>query len=54
MKDDAKILYNAVYAALDYAEPSDISVEKFTGQILHKLIENDGRKNEETDRKSVV
>ena len=49
MKDDAKILYNAVYAALDYAEPSDISVEKFTGQILHKLIENDGRKNEETE-----
>ena len=49
MKDDAKILYNAVYAALDYAEPSDISVEKFTGQILHKLIENDGRKNEKTE-----
>ena len=49
VKDDAKILYNAVYAALDYAEPSDISVEKFTGQILHKLIENDGKKNEETE-----
>lgn len=49
LRDDAKLIYNAVYSALDDAEPSDISVEKFTGQFFHRLIENDGRKNEETE-----
>lgn len=49
IKDDAKLIYNAVYSALDDTDPSDISVEKFTGQFLRRLIEDDGRKNEETE-----
>lgn len=49
VRDDAKLIYNAVYAALDDTEPNGISVEKFTGRFLHRLIENDGRKNEETE-----
>lgn len=49
VKDDKKLIGNAVYAVLDDIEPNDISAEKFIGQFFHRLIENDGRKNEETE-----
>ncbi len=49
VKDETKLIHNAVYAALDDADPNDISVEKFTGQFFGRLIENDGGKNEKTE-----
>ncbi len=49
VRDDEKLIYNAVYSALDDTDPNDASVEKFTGQFFRRLIEDDGRKNEKTE-----
>lgn len=49
LRDSEKLISNAVYAVLDDIEADGISSEKFVGQLLHRLIENDGRKNEKTE-----
>lgn len=49
LKDEPKLLSDTVYGTLDEADAGDISAEKIIGQFFHRLIENDGQKNEKTE-----